>query len=274
MVKPSQRKEMAARAKIQFNTSIRVACDVFSISETCYRYQAKLSSENALIADWLLRLTSTYKRWGFGLCYFYLRNTKGFKWNHKRVYRIYRELELNLRIKPRRRIKRDKPEALCVPDGINQVWSMDFMSDTLDDGRSFRTFNVIDDYNREGLGIDVDLSLPSQRVIRSLEQIIEWRGKPDALRCDNGPEYISQRLIDWANKQQITLLYIQPGKPTQNAYIERFNRTARHEWLDLHLFKSIEHAQLLATRWLWTYNNERPHTAIGGIPPRLLLAAA
>jgi len=116
--------------------------------------------------------------------------------------------------------------------------------------------------------------LPSLRVIRSLEQIIEWRGKPDALRCDNGPEYISQKLIDWANKQQITLLYIQPGKPTQNAYIERFNRTARHEWLDLYLFKSIEHAQLLATRWPWTYNNERPHTAIGGIPPRQLLAAA
>ena len=274
MVKPSRRKEMALRAKTEFNTSIRVACEVFSISETCYRYQAKLSSKNELIADWLLRLTTTYKRWGFGLCYFYLRNTKGFKWNHKRIYRIYCELELNLRIKPKRRIKRDKPEALSVPDKINQVWSMDFMSDALEDGRSFRTFNVIDDFNREGLGVEVDLSLPSLRVIRSLDQIIEWRGKPDALRCDNGPEYISQKLIDWANKKQITLLYIQPGKPTQNAYIERFNRTARHEWLDLHLFKSIEHAQQLATKWLWTYNNERPHTAIGGIPPRKLLVAA
>ena len=274
MVKPSRRKEMALRARTQFDVSIRLVCEVFAISETCYRYQAKLSTENALIADWLLRLTTTHKRWGFGLCYCYLRNTQGFNWNHKRVYRIYRELELNLRIKPRRRIKRDKPDALSVPDAINQVWSMDFMSDTLNDGRSFRTFNVIDDYNREGLGIDVDLSLPSQRVIRSLEQIIEWRGKPDALRCDNGPEYISQKLIDWANKQQISLLYIQPGKPTQNAYIERFNRTVRHEWLDLHLFKNIKQAQLLATRWLWIYNNERPHTAIGGIPPRQLLIAA
>ena len=148
------------------------------------------------------------------------------------------------------------------------------MSDTLNDGRTIRTFNVIDDYNREGLGVDVDLSLPSSRVIRSLEQIIEWRGKPQALRCDNGPEYISQTLKDWTIKQQITLLYIQPGKPTQNAYIERFNRTARHEWLDLHLFESIEQAQLLATKWLWSYNNERPHTAIGGIPPRQLLNAA
>jgi len=111
-------------------------------------------------------------------------------------------------------------------------------------------------------------------VVRALEQIIEWRGKPAALRCDNGPEYLSQTLVEWANKHRITLLYIQPGKPTQNAYIERFNRTARHEWLDMHQFESIAHAQLLATQWLWQYNNERPHTAIGGIPPRQLLMAA
>lgn len=265
---------MAERAVIQYAASIRISCAVFSISETCYRYNRKLSTENEEIADWLLRLTSTHKRWGFGLCFLFLRNIKGYHWNHKRVYRIYRELELNLRIKPKRRIKRDKPDALVVPARINQVWSMDFMSDTLSDGRSIRTFNVIDDHNREGLGVDVDFSMPSSRVIRSLEQIIEWRGKPEAIRCDNGPEYISHALIDWATKQRITLLYIQPGKPTQNAYIERFNRTARHEWLDLYLFNSIEHAQLLATQWLWTYNNERPHTAIGGIPPRQLLNVA
>lgn len=232
-----------------------------------------MSTTNQIIADWLLSLTTTHKRWGFGLCFDYLRNVKGFSWNHKRVYRIYRELELNLRIKPRRRIKRDKPDALSVPVKQNQVWSMDFMSDTLSNGRSIRTFNVIDDYNREGLTIDVDFSLPSARIIRALEYVIEWRGKPDAIRCDNGPEYISKQLINWATDQQITLLYIQPGKPTQNAYIERFNRTARHEWLDLHLFESIEHAQNLATRWLWVYNNERPHSAIGGIPPVMKLAA-
>ena len=274
MVKPSQRKEMALEAHDQYDFTISLVCEVFSISQTCYRYQPKLSTENEEIADWLLRLTSTHKRWGFGLCFYYLRNVKGYVWNHKRIYRIYRELELNLRIKPRRRIRRDKPEALSVPIAINQVWSMDFMSDTLKDGRSFRTFNVIDDYNREGLTIDVDFSLPSVRVIRALDQIIEWRGKPYAIRCDNGPEYISQKLVDWATNNKITLLYIQPGKPTQNAYIERFNRTARHEWLDLHLFESIEHAQLLATQWLWTYNNDRPHTAIGGVPPTYLLKAA
>jgi putative transposase len=244
------------------------------ISVATYYYKPTLSAENKRIADWLLRLTTANKRWGFGLCYLYLRNVKGFGWNHKRIYRIYREMELNLRIKPKRRIKRHRPDALSVPIAPNQVWSIDFMSDSLIDGRTLRTFNVLDDYNPEGLGIEVDQSLPSVRVIRALEQIIEWRGKPAAIRCDNGPEYISQSLVDWANEHQITLMYIQPGKPTQNAYIERFNRTVRHEWLDMHLFESIEHAQYLATEWRWIYNNERPNSAIGGVPPRQLLQAA
>ena len=194
---------MAQRSVNESKANIRVSCAVSSISETCYCYQAKLSTENDEIADRLLRLSSTHKRWGFGLCFLYLRNIKGYGWNHKRAYRICKELELNLRIKPKCRIKRDKPEALSVPEAINQVWSMDFMSDTLNDARSIRTFNVIDDFNREELGVDVDLSLPSSRVIRSLEQVIEWRGKPLALRCNNGPEYISQTLKDWTinNKQ-------------------------------------------------------------------------
>lgn len=274
MVRPSRRKEVALRIVSERRTSIRLACQIVGISESCYHYQARLSSENEEIADWLLRLTATHKRWGFGLCFSYLRNVKNFTWNHKRVYRIYLDLELNLRIKPKRRIKRDKPDALKVPTHINQVWSMDFMSDSLADGRPLRTFNVLDDYNREGLGIEVDLSLPSERVIRSLEQIIEWRGKPEALRCDNGPEYISETLQLWAERESIDIHYIQPGKPTQNAYIERFNRTARHEWLELHIFESVEQAQMLATQWLWIYNHERPHMALNGLTPIQKLAAA
>lgn len=265
---------MAINAIRQHGVSIRLACRSLGISVSCYHYCTKLSGENALVADWLLRLTCANKQWGFGLCFLYLRNVKGFRWNHKRVYRIYREPELNLRIKPKQRIKRDKPEALSVPVAINQVWSMDFMSDSLIDGRTLRTFNVIDDYNREGLAIDVDLSMPSLRVIRSLEQVMEWRGKPAAIRCDNGPEYLSGELVTWANKHKITILYIQPGKPTQNAYVERFNRTVRHEWLNMYVFDSVEHAQELATDWLWKYNNERPNMAIGGVPPKQLLKAA
>jgi putative transposase len=151
---------------------------------------------------------------------------------------------------------------------------MDFMHDQLSDGRSFRLFNVLDDYNREGLGIEVDLSLPAQRVIRALEQIIEWRGHPRVIRCDNGPEYISGTLQEWSVRRRIRIEYIQPGKPQQNAYVERFNRTVRYDWLSQSLFEGIEQGQDAATRWLWIYNNERPNRALGGITPRQKLATA
>jgi putative transposase len=126
------------------------------MSETCYRNEAKSNAENELIANLLIRLTNNNRSLGFGLCYLYLRNVKNFTWNHKRIYRIYWELELNLRIKPRKRLVRDKPDDLVVPLSINQVWSIDFMHDQLQDGRSIRLFNVIDDFNREVLGIEVD----------------------------------------------------------------------------------------------------------------------
>lgn len=150
MVKPSHRKEIAQQAVKKKWISIRLACRIFMISETCYRYEAKTSRDNALIADWLLRLTYTNRTRGFVLCFLYLRNVQGLPSNHKRVYR---ELELNLRIKPKRRLKRDKPDELSVPRQMSDTCSMDFMHDRLMDGRSFRTFNVIDDYNRGGLGI-------------------------------------------------------------------------------------------------------------------------
>lgn len=266
---------MAVNVVKENGISIRLACETFAISETCYRYKPKLSDENADIADWLIRLTHNWKDWGFGLCFLFLRNVKGFQWNHKRVYRIYRELELNLRIKPKKRIVREKPEPLTVPQAINECWSMDFMHDALEDGRSFRLFNVIDDFNREGLGIEADFSLPGERVTRTLERIIEWRGKPLAIRCDNGPEYISAAVIGWAEKQGIRLEYIQPGQPQQNAYIERFNRTVRYAWLSQYLFETIDEVKEFATQWLRSYNNERPNMVLGGITPmqRLALAA-
>ena len=162
-----------------------------------------------------------HKTWGFGLCFLHLRNVKGFPWNYKRVYRIYRDLELNLRIKPHRRLAREKLDELGIPEAPNRTWSIDFMADRLSDGRAFHLLNVLDDFNREGLAIDVDFSLPAERVIRSLNQIIEWRGKPDSIRVDNGSEYVSGKLVEWAEKRNICLQYIQPGKPQQNAYIER-----------------------------------------------------
>jgi len=219
--------------------------------------------------------------------FLHLRNVKGHSWNHKRVYRIYCDLELNLRIKPRKRLKRGKPDALAVPEAPNMTWSFtarqafakqtplgDFMADRLGDGRAFRLLNVLDDFNREGLGIEVDFSLPAERVIRSLNRIIEWRGKPGTIRVDNGPEYISGKLMEWAEKQGVSILHIQPGKPQQNAYIERYNRTVRHEWLDQFIIGSIEEAQDHATQWLWTYNNDRPNMGIGGITPAMKLKMA
>jgi len=231
---------MATWAVKSKGRSIRRSCELFAVSETCYRYKPKLSSENEQIADWLVRLTHNQRNWGFGLCYLFLRNVKGLMWSHKRVYRIYRLLELNLRIKPKRRLVREVPQPLAVPEAINQVWSMDFMHDNLDDGRQYRLFNVLDDFNR----------------------------------CDNGPEYLSGALQEWSARRSIRIDYIQPGKPQQNAYVERFNRTVRYDWLSQTLFGSIEEVQDAATRWLWTYNNERPNMALGGITPRQKLAMA
>ena len=265
---------MARNAVAARGISIRLACEIFQVSQTCYRYRPKSNVQNEQIAEWLIRLTDNHRTWGFGLCFLYLRNVKGFGWNHKRVYRIYRELELNLRIKPRKRLQRDKPEPLAVPTAINPVWSIDFMHDQLEDGRSFRLLNVIDDFNREALGIEVDFSLPSARVIRALEQIIEWRGKPTAIRCDNGPENVSGLIQQWAMQRRIRIDYIQPGKPQQNAYVERFNRTVRYEWLSQYLWSDLQEVQLFATEWMHQYNHERPNMALGGITPKQRLAMA
>ena len=265
---------MAKRVVSERSVSIRLACELFTVSETCYRYEAKRNAENEQIAEWLVRLTDNQRNWGFGLCYLYLRNVKGFAWNHKRVYRIYKELELNLRIKPKKRLQREKPEPLMVPSAINQAWSMDFMHDQLGDGRNFRLFNVIDDYNREALGIEADFSLPSERIIRALDQIMEWRGRPAAIRCDNGPENISGLIQAWADRKGIRLDYIQPGKPQQNAYVERFNRTVRYEWLSQYLWQDLDEVRLCATQWMYNYNHHRPHMALGGFTPKQRLAMA
>jgi putative transposase len=271
VVRPSERAQMAKEAVNNKKLKIRQACDIYTVSQCCFKYERKLSDENSRIAQLLLGLTQSQRNLGFELYFLYLRNVKGYGWNHKRVYRIYRELELHLRIKPRKRLKREKPETLAVPESINQVWSMDFMHDQLKNGRNVRLFNVIDDFNREGLGIEIDFSLPTERVIRALDNIIAWRGTPKEIRCDNGPEYISKKLLAWAAKKNIALRHIQPGKPQQNAYVERYNRTVRYDWLNQYLFESLDEIQEFASKWLWSYNHERPNTAIGGITPNMKL---
>ena len=156
-----------------------------------------------------------------------------------------------------------------TPTTPNQVWSIDFMSDSLADGRRYRLFNVIDDFNRESLAIEVDTSLPSLRVIRVLERLIALRGKPANIRCDNGPEFISHKLEQWCNEKdrQITLQFIQPGKPMQNAYIERKNGSIRRELLDAYLFYNLAEVRSMSQEWRIDYNTERPHKSLGYLSP-------
>lgn len=244
---------------------MRQACVLTSISQGCFRYRSRRSPDDEVV-NRLLKLAAWKPRWGFGLMYDWLR-TKGFDWNHKRVRRVYRELELNMRIKPRRRLPKRDPVPLAVPEAPGECWSLDFMFDTLMDGSPFRLLNIIDDFNREALHVEIDKSLPSERVVRSLDFAAEQHGYPKRLRCDNGPEFIAEPLRRWAEEHGVTLDFIKPGTPTQNAYIERFNKTFRNEILDLHLFESIEDAQLKATDFMWDYNRERPHKSLGKITP-------
>jgi len=181
---------------------------------------------------------------------------------------VYRALALHLKRKPKKRLPARTAQALAVPGRANQTWSLDFMSDSLSNGRTFRTLNVIDDFNREALWIEVDTSLPAERVVRVLEQLLFWRSKPIHIRMDNGPELISQRLESWAKDKHIDLLHIQPGKPAQNAYIERFNRTYREDVLDAYLFDDLEEVRTITEHWLEDYNTIRPHEALQGISPR------
>jgi len=177
-------------------------------------------------------------------------------------------MALHLKRKPKKRLPARTAQTLVVPGLATQTWSLDFMSDSLSNGRTFRTLNVIDDFNREALWIEVDTSLPAERVVRVLEMLLLERTTPQSIRMDNGPELISQRLESWAKEKQIDLLHIQPGKPAQNAYIERFNRTYREDVLDAYLFDDLEEVRTLTERWLEDYNTLRPHEALQGLSPR------
>jgi len=203
---------------------------------------------------------------GFWKLYGYLRKG-GNRWNHKRVYRIYRALKMHLRRKMKRRLPKRVKQPLQQATMINKSWSMDFMHDCLYSGRKFRTLNIIDDHNREVLAIEVDTSLPSARVVRVLKSITVWRGKPEQIRVDNGPEFLAEELVSWCNEQNIKLQYIQPGKPSQNGYAERFNRTYRTEVLDAYLFDDLDEVKELSEEWMIEYNNNRPHDALNGLSP-------
>lgn len=237
------------------------------MSRTTCQYQAKIK-DDAEVQTVLTALTTKHAAIGFWQCYYRMWN-KGYRWNHKRIYRVYTDMKLNIRRRAKRRLPERVKQPLTVPTAPNQMWSIDFMSDSLVDGRKFRLFNVMDDFNRESLAIEVDTSLPSLRVIRVLEKLITQRGCPANIRCDNGPEFISHKLEQWCNDEtrKITLQFIQPGRPMQNAYIERKNGSLRRELLNAYMFYNLAEVRSMSEEWRIDYNNERPHKSLGYLSP-------
>jgi putative transposase len=250
---------------VQEKLSVRRACKLVALPRSVLMYQKKPKDDSSLI-DALLALVDKHPTIGFWKCYYRLRR-KGYSCNHKRLYRVYTMLRLNVRRKARRRLPQRIKQPLLAPQAINQGWSMDFMCDSLVDGRRFRLLNIIDEYNRESLAIEIDTSLPALRVIRTLEQLIERRTKPQMIRVDNGREFISDRLQQWCDDKQILLQFIQPGKPMQNGFVERNNGSLRKELLDAYLFYSLREVRQMAEEWQQDYNYERPHESLGNIPP-------
>lgn len=203
---------------------------------------------------------------GFWQSYHRIRRT-GDLVNHKKLYRIYTKLNLNIRRRVKKRLPARVKQQLFQPTKKNEVWSIDFMSDALWDGRKIRLLNIIDDYNREVLNIETDSSFPALKVIRCLEEICYMRGYPEKIRVDNGPEFISSKLDMWCKENKIQLIFIQPGSPTQNAYIERFNGTFRRDVLNAYVFKSLTEVREITEEWIKDYNFNRPHKSLKNKSP-------
>ena len=240
------------------------ACRLLGTSRSSMAYRSV--KDDRQLEETLQKLSEEHPREGFWKCYGRIRNS-GERVNHKRVYRVYRKLGLSLRRKCKKRLPARTKEVLDVPQHFTHTWSIDFMSDALEGGRKFRTFNVIDDYNREVLFVEADYSLKSNRVIWVLRHLISRFGKPARIHMDNGPELVARLAADWGIANGIEFKYIQPGKPMQNGFIERFNKSYREGVLDAHIFTNIDELREVTAQWVHDYNHFRPHDALGGIPP-------
>ena len=250
----------------QHNLSIRQACRIVNIPRSTYQYKIKNKDGDLQIIQLLGELVDKHPSIGFWKCYHRLRR-QGYQWNHKRVYRVYTQMKLNIRRRAKKRLPARVKQALFQPEKINQVWSIDFMSDSLWNGRRYRLLNIIDDFNREVLSIEADTSLPTLRVIKVLDKLIFSRGIPEMIRVDNGPEFISNRLDSWCKDHKIQLVFIQPGKPMQNGYIERLNGSLRRELLNAYVFRTINEVRLQVDDWKNDYNYYRPHESLNNKTP-------
>lgn len=240
------------------------ACKLVSLPRSQYYYTTQ--KDDAEVIEALQELAFAHPTYGFRKLFAYLRRS-GKAWNHKKVYRVYKLLKLNKKRKGKRRVPARVKQPLKQQTAVNKIWSMDFMSDSMMGGRKFRTLNVIDDCSREALAIEVDTSISARRVIRVLDRIIEERGLPQSIRTDNGPEFTSSDLALWAREKGVTLQFIQPGRPMQNGYIERFNRLYREAVLDAYLFFDLYQVKQLTEEWMEEYNHRRPHEALSNMTP-------
>jgi len=229
-------------------------------------YYYKSQKDDTEVIEVLQDLAFKHPTYGFRKLYAYIRRS-GKQWNHKRIYRVYKLLKLNRKRKGKRRLPSRVKQPLLKQEQINQSWSMDFMSDSMVGDRRFRTFNLIDDCTREVLAIEIDTSLSSKRIIRTLERVILDRGKPNIIRTDNGPEFTSKDLELWAKDHEIQIQFIQPGRPMQNGNIERFNRIYRESILDAYLFFELDQVRTLTEEWMDEYNMRRPHESLGNLTP-------
>lgn len=229
-------------------------------------YYYRSIKDDTPVIEALQELAFKHPSYGFRKLFAYIRRS-GKNWNHKKVYRVYKLLKLNRKRKGKRRVPARVKQPLVKQEQLNQSWSMDFMSDSMVGNRKFRTFNVIDDCTREVLAIEIDTSLSSKRIVRTLKRIIDERGTPKTIRTDNGPEFTSKEFELWCKDQGIKNQYIQPGRPMQNGYVERFNRLYREAVLDAYLFFDLSEVRTLTQEWIQEYNFKRPHESLNNLTP-------